>query len=125
MPFSWTSGTRMRAAVAVVALYGLLLQALLTSMASPPPAAGPGLSAICSPNGGDHASPDGQPTSHDRHGCCTAACAATIMATPAPSHGLVAWPRRDTTNVLWRTAHTILPTGPPVFAASARGPPTV
>lgn len=114
---------RARAIFSVIALYGLLLQGFLVAMA---PAATPlaaGMAPICATDG-DHGTDRGGPAHHDSHGCCTAACTATPTLLPVLAEHDAAWPSREAALVLWSGAESILSTGPPVFAFSARGPPS-
>ncbi len=113
----------MRAAIAVVALYGLFLQTFLSGMLPAAAAFGPDGVAICAPvDGARSGHPDsGKPRRHD---CCIAACLGSAAVPPGPDSTVAAWPPREVVRVGWTAADTILPTGPPVHAASARGPPS-
>lgn len=114
---------RARAILGVIALYGLLLQGFLLAMT---PAAGPfaaGAAPICATDG-DHGPDRGVPAAHDGHACCVAACAAGPPPLPALAGHEAAWPSREAAPVLWSASESVLSTGPPVSASSARGPPS-
>lgn len=109
-----------RAIIAVVALYGFLLQPFLTAMARGADPAGVGM--LCSPDGtGDpahHATP-----AHD-HGCCVAGHLAAPVLPPALDGVAVTWPTRSVGAVSWRPEAERPKTGPPTRAYAPRGPPS-
>ena len=111
-----------RAVIALVALYGLFLQAFLSGMLPAPGVHGPDGISICAP--ADAAGPEERGGKPARHDCCIAACPGPVAAPPDPGATAAAWPPRSAVRVSWTPADTILSTGPPVHAASARGPPS-
>ncbi|MGY2051305.1 hypothetical protein [Methylobacterium sp. JK268] len=109
-------GWRLRAAVGVLALYGLVLQALLAGMV--PGASAPGL--LC----GVHAPERSDPAPPAPHPCCAASCPGSASSVP-PGAVPVLRPRPDPVPVAWTTP--VAPASHPVRAhpATARGPPPV
>jgi hypothetical protein len=104
-------------AIAVVALYALLLQSFFTAAT---PAAPSNLAGIlCSHEGADAPAGD-MPIRHD-HQCCTAVHIGQLAPPPVVSHTV----RLDTHAwvVVWRPEAAIRKTGPPTHAHSPRGPP--
>ena len=112
---------RRRAVIAVTALYALLLQAFLVTLAPAAPLAGaPGV--ICAEHGGAPAD-DGLPC--QQHPCCilTQAAQPLTAVASAPVEGVAA-PRRRATVLAWRPTAALGPRAPPDPAVSPRGPPT-
>ncbi|GJE08550.1 MULTISPECIES: hypothetical protein [Methylobacterium] len=111
---------RVRAIIAVVALYALCLQAFLGAFAgalAQPPAPE---AVLCA----SHADPaqDGGTTTCDRHACCTQVRA--IEPAPVPSVVLaVAWPEPVATPSVRSAAEGLQPRAPPEQGISPRGPP--
>lgn len=107
-----------RATIAVLALYGLVLQVFLAGLAPPVLGKAHGFAELCAPaqDGGE------APVKQDRHGCCAALC--SPLATPLAPVGatLAAWPEAST-RVVSSTAPPAA-RGPPTRAHSPRGPPT-
>lgn len=113
-------GTPVRAALAVAALYGVLLQAFLSGLA-PIPATALDHAAICAPAG--PSGPGGDGRRHDGAACCLAAClgVSTLLGPVAagPSLGIryarpVAFAdRRDAAPAVPRTGRLFDPRGPP------------
>ncbi|ACL60145.1 hypothetical protein [Methylobacterium nodulans] len=108
--------SRLRAAVAMLALYGLVLQAFLTGLNSVPAASAAGV--ICAA----HESGRESPGPHPGHVCCIAACLGPI-APCLPPGGQAAWPSRRVIAVAWQPASEAPARGPPPRPSSARGPP--
>ncbi|MFH6784344.1 MULTISPECIES: hypothetical protein [Methylobacterium] len=107
--------SRWRALVAVLSLYGLVLQAYLIGLGPAPVAAGSGI--LCQ----GHQDTPGSDGLARAHACCPLACSESL-APPAPASGQ-AWPPRAAIGLTWRpsaiTASRARAAGP----ASARGPP--
>ena len=114
-----------RALVAVVALYGLLLQAFLAGFAPVPAFATAGHAEICAPIA-DTDEAAGHPVGGARHECCLAACAAAATALPALDAASIAvdWPERASTRIARFGRDVPQATGPPRSALHARGPPS-
>ncbi|WP_053080620.1 hypothetical protein [Methylobacterium variabile] len=106
---------RWRAVVAVLSLYGLVLQAFLAGLNPLPVAAGAGI--LCQTH---QEAPAGSGAAHV-HACCTVACPG-LLAPPAPA-AAQAWPPRIVTGLSWRRDAAAPPRGPPTRSFSARGPP--
>ncbi|QRE74864.1 hypothetical protein [Methylobacterium aquaticum] len=106
---------RWRALVAVLSLYGLVLQAFLTGLATDPAAASVGL--LCQA----HQVPAGSEPLARAHACCTLACPAPL-APPAPATAQT-WPPRTAILLSWSPTGTAPAHAPPARPASARGPP--
>lgn len=113
------SGFR-RALVGAVALYALLLQALLA--AATPTVGAERMDVICSPEGGSGPSSPETPARHDLQ-CCTAVVAADAVVPPAPAF-VAAWTSPRSVDVARRPEASIPKTGPPTRSQSARGPPS-
>ncbi|WP_375461740.1 hypothetical protein [uncultured Enterovirga sp.] len=120
---SFRARGRARAIFSVIALYALLLQGFLVAMTPASASFGPGAAPICAQDTGD-GSNHGPAIGHDSHGCCTAACSASPVPVPELAHHVLAWPLREASPAFWRACLPALSTGPPVHAASARGPPS-
>jgi hypothetical protein len=109
-----------RAAVAVVALYALVLQAFLTGLLPVGAAQAHGFAELCAPAQDG----SGQPARHDGKGCCTAACAPLALPVPDPlAAAAVAWPPRAAIILAFSAAAPPPARGPPVESHSPRGPP--
>ncbi len=112
---------RWRALVAVLALYGLVLQAFLAGLAPGPVAATvPAASSagiLCQ----THQAPAGSEPLARAHACCTLACPAPLPP-PAPATG-EAWPPRSAIVLSWSLSGTAPAHASPARPASARGPP--
>ena len=109
-----------RAIIGMIALYGLLLQAVFVS-ALPANASGL-LGAICQPHDGGDGPAQGQPIAHD-HQCCTAAHLGGMGLPPVATQVRhAALPVAAA--VIWRDGVSPASTGPSVDAQSARGPPS-
>lgn len=107
------------ATIAVVALYGLLLQAFLAGLLPLAGAQAHGLSEICAP-----LQDGGGPAKHDAAGCCTAACNSVAAPPPDQIATSLAWPRREAQSVALKQAVPPPPRGPPRDDHPPRGPPT-
>ncbi|PJI55997.1 hypothetical protein CTI14_00485 [Methylobacterium radiotolerans] len=111
-----------RAAIAVVALYALALQAVLgsaglTVLADP-------THVICQPDIAIDDGPSKTPLSHHGHSkCCVVAHMAGCAAVPSIESVPVAWPKRQVVALNWRPEVLACPRGPPGARASARAPP--
>lgn len=106
-----------RATIAVVALYGLVLQAFLASFADPVSGQAHGASGFCSPVQGEQ----GAPARPDRHDCCLLACT-SLPPPPGGASALVSPPRAA---IVLAFARAALPPAraPPKGAHSPRAPP--
>lgn len=112
-------GPALRAAVALLALYALLLQAFLGGL-MPVPAATDGLCA----QHADASAPSGAPVPHDHGDCCTAAQATGPALPPrAPSVGF-RWVATADLRPAWPLNRSVGARAPPGTIASPRGPPT-
>ncbi|TXN27509.1 hypothetical protein FV220_11125 [Methylobacterium sp. WL19] len=113
-----------RAAVAVVALYALVLQGLLGGMA-----VGRSLDTahiLCLTDA--RFSQDGPvkaPPIHSQMSCCTAAHIAPSLDVPVLAASPIIWPFRHTARTSWRPEVVTRPRAPPGISASARAPPVV
>jgi hypothetical protein len=108
-----------RAAIGLLALYALLLQAFLGY--ATPAEIGLGTGAvICAEHPAD-ASGGGTVNKHV-HSCCTVGQAGALAV---PSLDLVAsaWPAAPAVRVAWRPEAELPRTGPPQRDGTARGPP--
>ncbi|GAB6970587.1 hypothetical protein JCM16408A_13350 [Methylobacterium phyllosphaerae] len=111
-----------RAAIAVVALYALALQAALggaslTVFLDP-------VHVICQPDVAIDNGLSKSPLSHHGHlKCCIVAHVAGSAAVPSMEAVPVAWPLRQAVAVTWRPEVLACPRGPPGARASARAPP--
>lgn len=118
-------GRRWRAFVAVFALYGLVLQAMLGGAAL---AAAPStVNALClgqadGTDSSDQAAP-GAP-GHHHAGCCTLAPAAAVEPPAIGSHP-IAWPKRSAARLVWRQHGVVAARAPPDSPLSSRAPPVV
>lgn len=116
-----------RAAIAVAALYALVLQAVLggAAFAGPVDPAGDPLHALCAPGAGSADAPSGQHGEHAHLPCCTAAHPPSLAAPPDLSSIAIVWPLRHAVAVVWRPEAAAAPRAPPGVVASARAPPVV
>lgn len=111
---------RLRGLTAVVALYALVLQALLGSIAALPVVGAPGL--LCAAPG--EAAPDGQSPAIPVHAACCHAAGHALSAAPPPA--LARSPARnepEATAPGWRGRPRLAARAPPFLIASARAPP--
>ena len=108
-----------RAAVAVVALYALLLQAFLAAALPVGPIAAAGV--VCAPSSA-HSPSDERPVG-GATACCVAAC--LPLAAPVPAAAIVVSALRDPAAIAWPLRASLAFAGPSTHAWSARGPPTV
>ena len=115
-----------RALASVVALYALVLQALLGGIAALPVADAPAFlcAQIGDQVGGETAAPDRHPAPDAHHaGCCTAASHAPVAAPPPPSASGPAWPEAAASHATWLAPHRRIARPPPFTLAHARAPP--
>lgn len=110
-----------RTIIGVIALYALLLQAFL-GFAAPVLAEAATGEILCVEHTGS-APADGKATT-PCHPCCTVLQVGTLAPPPSANPVAVAWPSSPFARLVWRPEAARLTTGPPVFAASARGPPS-
>lgn len=111
---------RLRGLIAVVALYALVLQALLGGIATLPVAGAPGL--ICTAPA--DTAPDGKPAPIQPHAaCCHAAGHAPFAAPPPALTRAPAWSELETAAPGWRGRPLHVARAPPFLIASARAPP--
>lgn len=118
---------RLRAITAVIALYALVLQAVLGGMLPAHAASLDGL--LCSGLSdagrsglGDKGTPAG---AHKHADCCTAAHAPAGAEPPRPLALVVAWTARPAARIDWSTSEQARPRAPPGLIAHPRGPPAV
>ncbi|MET7246374.1 hypothetical protein ABZT49_23755 [Methylobacterium sp. EM32] len=111
---------RWRRVVAVLSLYGLVLQAFLAGLAPAPVAAGAGLLCLSHQAPADQA-PSGKAPPVHAHACCTVAGQAYPIP-PAPPIA-AAWPPRAFLVLSWSLAAAEPGRTAPARPASARGPP--
>ena len=120
-----SAGTRRRtwrAATMVVALYALVLQAVLGGAL---PAAAAGADGVLCLHQVDAPSPDDRraPAPHAHAECCTAAQPAGGAALPRQELSTAAWPSGTGARIAWRPVAEALPRAPPGRIAHPRGPP--
>ena len=121
---------RARALTAVAALYALVLQALLGSIAALPVEGASGFLCVGGAAGAwsasDHVTPQGErpaPDTHHPAGCCTAASHNPAAGPPPPASGMVARPAPGTAPV-GRIDRPLTAARPPPFTlAQPRAPP--
>ena len=115
-----------RAIASVIALYALVLQAVLGGMM---PAHATALdSLLCAgfSESGPVASEKGVPAkAHSHADCCTAAHAPVGAEPPRPESLLVGWSARPILRILWEASEEARPRAPPGLIAHPRGPPAV
>ena len=111
---------RARGALAVLALYGLLLQGLLASFL-PVEARSATAFALCSPGHAPASGPDGQSPHAER--CCAALCGAGAAPPPPGVSHLVAEPPFDPAEPGSRPRSVAISRTLPVSPFEARGPP--
>ena len=114
-----------RALTSVIALYALVLQALLGGIAALPVADAP--ASLCAQigvqAGGETASPDRHPAPDPHYaGCCTAASHAPVAAPPPPSASGPAWPEAAA-HATWLAPQRRIARPPAFTLAHARAPP--
>lgn len=112
-------GQRARATIAVIALYALVLQAFLTGLLPISGAQAHGFAELCSPVQDD----GGAPKKHDGKSCCVTACASLAAPLPQVDTVSLAWPRLETTLVVFSGSPSPPARAPPIHDQSARGPP--
>ena len=110
-----------RAAVAVAALYALVLQALLGGLAVPAPI--DPLHILCSADAGSGEGPSKPHPAHSHLPCCTVAHGPGTVGPPLPAPVAVIWPVGRAVAVIWRPEVVAAPRAPPGASASARAPP--
>ena len=120
----------LRGLTVVVALYGLVLQALLGSAAAHPVASpfDGALTIHCLQQDGSGSDRADQPADSDhRHGqCCTLAHWTALPVPPVPAASVVVWPVRVAQPTTRRFETAARPRGPPPRSiASPRAPPVV
>ncbi|WP_430913832.1 hypothetical protein [Methylobacterium sp. sgz302541] len=118
---------RLRAITAVIALYALVLQAVLGGMM---PAHAAGLDgALCLGLSDGGPAPDGGkglPAAPHKHAdCCTAAHAPAGAEPPRPLAFGLSWEARPVLRVRWDASEQARPRAPPGLSARPRGPPAV
>ncbi len=113
----------LRAAIAVVALYALALQALLGGMAMA--AMLDPTNVICASTAGTDDGPSKPQPVHVHHLCCTSAHGLDAASPPLVPTTIVAWPQRHAVIVAWRPEVVAAPRAPPGVSPSARAPPVV
>jgi hypothetical protein len=112
-----------RSAVALVAVYALLLNALLSAGTPLVPAMSAD-TVICTHDLGGPDQPVGPSTAHDDL-CCVAVCGTSVAALPPSDYSRVSLSRASVlTAIEWSVAFTA-PSPPPNAQASPRGPPSL
>jgi hypothetical protein len=110
---------RSRAAIGLLALYALLLQAFLGYATPAEAILGTG-AVICAEHPAD-ASGGGTVNKHI-HPCCTVVQAGAL-ALPSLEPAASAWPSAPMVRLAWRPEAELPKTGPPQRGGTARGPP--
>lgn len=114
----------LRATIAVVALYALVLHAFVGGL-MPPPSPLHGVLCLGQADGGDAAgAPDGAVHVHHQP-CCTAPALVAQVEDPILAVADIVWPRRSAARIAWRDETQAVARGPPRSIAHPRGPPTV
>ncbi|TDR93689.1 hypothetical protein [Enterovirga rhinocerotis] len=108
-----------RATIAVIALYGLVLQAFLTGFVPIGGADAHGFAELCAPVQDAGESPAKQP----HQACCTLACSPLAAPVPEASAAPAAWSHRQAVAVSFPASAPPPARGPPVHAHAPRGPP--
>jgi hypothetical protein len=113
-----------RVAIAVVALYAVVLQAILGGTLSVGPSE---LTHQLCLKGTDvrDDGPVTPPSPHTHLSCCTAAHVPPVLDAPSLSATIIAWPVRRASGVIWRPEVVSIPRAPPRLHATARAPPVV
>ena len=110
-----------RVAVAVAALYALVLQAFLGSIAVTPtldPA-----HVLCVADAGTGEGPSKPHPNHCQMLCCTVAHGLGTAEPSLPVAIDIVWPERKAVEATWRPEIVAAPRAPPGISASARAPP--
>ena len=110
-----------RAIISVVALYALVLQAVLGGL-GPLPSAPVG-AVICAEHDGSTGPGDHGPACQ-HHACCTMAQAVQLLHPLLWAFAAVAWAPARVTSAPWRDAGAVQARAPPDPSVSPRGPPT-
>jgi hypothetical protein len=114
----------LRAVTAVIALYALVLQAVLGGLMPLPSAVDHGV--LCLGQAGDEDTGQVQNPAAEHHAhlpCCTVPGAVLGPILPEPSAQAVAWPPRVVTRLAWRFDAPVRARGPPGTFPHPRGPP--
>lgn len=115
-----------RAVTAVLALYALVLQAVLGGAAALPNASPLDVICIQHADGGDGSAPAApHDPGHHRAGCCTLCHAAAAVEPPPPVASAIVWPPRAVARVSRRLDRAPSARAPPGAIASPRAPPVV
>ncbi|MEE7502545.1 hypothetical protein ACLBXO_13345 [Methylobacterium sp. C33D] len=112
-------GPALRAAIAVLALYALLLQGFLGGLMPLPT----GTDGLCAQHADGSALP-GAPVPHDHGDCCTAAQATGPALPPRAAAIGVRWSVAANRHPAWPLAGSVGARAPPGTIASPRGPPS-
>jgi len=112
-------GPALRAAIAVLALYALLLQAFLGGLMPLPKT----IDGLCAQHSDGSAVP-GAPLPHGHGDCCTAAQATGPALPPRPAAIGVRWAVATNRHSAWPFTDSVGARAPPGTIASPRGPPT-
>jgi hypothetical protein len=115
------SKAALRAAIAVVAVYALVLNALFSASVAFVPSSFAGVS-ICGHDGTASDQPDLPRPAHDEP-CCVAACGMTAAVLPPDASEIFVWSSR-TGKVVTPLIAAFAPSPPPNSQASPRGPPS-
>ena len=110
-----------RAIIAVIALYALVLQVVLSGLIPLPsvPVGG----AICAEHD-DSTMPGDHGPACQHLACCTTAQAAQLLLPVLLAFAAVAWPPPRLASAPWRDAVAVQARAPPNQSVSPRGPPT-
>jgi hypothetical protein len=111
-----------RAIIAVIALYALVLQAVLGGLVPLPSVPVGGV--ICAEHDGSTVPGDHGPACQ-HHACCTTAQAAQLLHPILLAFAAVAWAPARVASAPWRDAGAVQARAPPDQSVSPRGPPTV
>jgi hypothetical protein len=112
-----------RSAIALVAVYALLLNALLSASLPVVPTASAD-AIICTHDLGGPDQPAGPSTAHDGL-CCIAVCGTSVAALPPSDYSRVPLLRVSTLSALQWSLALVDPSPPPNAQASPRGPPSL
>ena len=110
-----------RAAIAVAALYALVLQAALGGLIVPTTA--DPLHILCLSEAAQGDAPFHAPAVHCELTCCTTPDSPDTAALLVPRSIRAAWPSRGAVVVAWRPEVVAAPRAPPWTSANARAPP--
>jgi hypothetical protein len=112
-----------RSAIALVAVYALLFNALLSASAPVIPSFSAD-AIICTHEGGGPDQPAGPSSAHDES-CCVAICGMGIAVLPPSDYSRVPLLRVSRFSAIASSLASVAPSPPPNAQASPRGPPSL